>query len=85
MPGSNLKTKLSELERHVDEAEARLRLKGMFSADHQATAAELKQRYALLSHRVQDDVTEAERHGHHVGDLEASVRQWLDSLEIDLD
>lgn len=85
MADSDLKTRLAALDAHIDRAEARLKLKDLFSADHQATAAELKQRYRLLSERLQGEINEAEAHGHHVSDLEVSVRQWLDSLEIDLD
>ena len=85
MADSDLKTRLSALEAHIDKAEARLKRKHLFSADHQATAAELKQRYKLLSERLQTEIKDAEARGYHVGDLEFSVRQWLDSLEIDMD
>ncbi|MEO1138962.1 MAG: 3-ketoacyl-ACP reductase [Pseudomonadota bacterium] len=85
MPDPTLKTKLSELEARIDKAEARLRSKDLFSANHQVTAAELRQRYRVLSERLQGEINDAEAHGHHVGNLELSVRQWLDSLEIDMD
>lgn len=85
MPQPDLKTRLSELEAHINKAEARLRLKGLLSADHQATAAELRDRYKALTARLREEKADAEAHGHHVGDLELSVRQWLDSLEIEMD
>lgn len=85
MSTTDLQTRLSTLQDHIDKAEARLKLKGLFSADHHATSAELKQRHALLSGRLRDEITQAEQHGHHVSNLEASVRQWLDSLEIEID
>lgn len=81
----DMKSRLSQLGAHIDNAEARLKLKGLFSAEHQATAEELKHRYAALSMRVHDEIAETEARGHHVGLLEASVRQWLDSLELEID
>lgn len=85
MPDADLKTRLSALGAHIDKAEARLKLKDVLSADHRATAAELKQRYRHLSERLRGETIDAQAHGHHVGGLEVSVRQGLDGLEIDLD
>ena len=85
MATDDLASKLSELEAHIDKAEARLKLKGLLSADHMATARELKDRHKHLSEQVQGEIADVEAHGHHVGRLEASVREWLDSLEIEID
>lgn len=85
MTDTDLKSRLSQLEAHIDQVEARLKLKGLFSADHQVTASELKDRYEELSERVRGEIAQTEEQGHHVGRLEASVRQWLDSLELELD
>ena len=82
---SELKSRLDELGQHIDRAEQRLKLKGLFSADHQIKVSELLERYEALSRKLEAEVVEEEAHGHHVSNLERSVRQWLDSLEIDLD
>ncbi len=85
MGTSNLKSRLNALENHIQKAEERLKLKGIFSADHQAKASELHERYKVLSQKLRAEVAEEEAHGHHVSGLEMSVRQWLDSLEIEMD
>ncbi len=85
MDTSDLKSRLDKLDRHIQQVEERLRLKGIFSADHQIKVSELHQRYRLLSKRLDKEVAEQEAQGHHVSDLELSLRQWLDSLKIDMD
>jgi len=85
MSTSELGSRLEKLEEHIGAAEARLKLKGVISADHKATAAELRGRYAALTDKLREDKAEAEAHGHHLSDLELSVRQLLGSLEIDMD
>lgn len=85
MKTSDLKARLDQLDQHIQTAEARLKQKGILSADHQVTAAALRARYKTLSAKVQADVAQAEAQGHHVRDLERSLRQWLDSLEIEFD
>lgn len=81
----DLRARLDQLEQHIQTAESHLKQKGLFSADHQVTAAELRTRYKMLSAKVQADVADAEAQGHHVTDLEKSLRQWLDSLEMEID
>ena len=85
MGASDLKSRLNTLENHIQKAEERLKLKGIFSADHQTKTSELRERYKVLSQKLRTEIAEEEAHGHHVSGLETSVRQWLDSLEIDMD
>jgi len=85
MAVSELKARMEMLQDQIQQAEHRLKLKGVFSADHKATSAELHDRHQLVSQMLQDEVEAEEAHGHHVGGLELSVRKWLDSLEIELD
>lgn len=42
MATSDLHAKLDQLEQHIQAAQAHLKLKGLLSADHQVTAAELR-------------------------------------------
>ncbi len=80
-----LHAKLDQLQQHIQAAEQHLQKKNIFSADHQVKAAELRERYKVLERQVQAEVAENEAHGRHVTDLEQSVRQWLDSLEMEMD
>ena len=85
MPTQDLKSRLDVLEQHIGEAEKHLKDKDLFSPDHAQTASELRRRYEVLLRKVQDDVADAEAQGHHVSDLETSIRQWLDALELRMD
>jgi len=81
----DLKVRLDQLAEHLQRAEAHLKRGNIFSADHKLKALELQARYEALSRKVHAEITEAEAQGHHVSDLERSVREWLDSLELDMD
>ncbi len=85
MGTSDLKSRLDELDHHIQKIENRLRLKNMFSASHKLKTSELHERYKALSQKLESEVAEQEAQGRHVSDLELSLRQWLDSLEIDMD
>ncbi|WP_272007534.1 3-ketoacyl-ACP reductase [Roseovarius sp. ZX-A-9] len=85
MTTADLKARLDQLAQHLQRAEAKLKRQDIFSADHKIKALELQERYEALSRKVHAEIAEAEAHGHHVSDLERSVREWLDSLEMDMD
>lgn len=85
MAEADLNTRLEDLGRRIEKVQARLKLKGLLSADHQIKASELLERYKALSEKMNVEVAEKEAQGHHVSNLERSVRQWLDSLEIEMD
>lgn len=85
MSDQDLKSRFPELESHINSLKGRLRLKGLVSADHQATAAELKTPHRLLSEQLHDEIEESETPGRHVRRPEASVRQWADRLDFDID
>lgn len=50
--------------------------------DHQE-ARQLEERYRVLKQKVDEDVADAEAHGHHVTNLEKSVLGWIASLKAD--
>lgn len=81
----DLKSRLDALSERIDRAEARMKLKSALHDGHAQTMSTLRQRYAALSEKVNAETADAEAHGHHVSDLERSVRQWLDSLEMEID
>ena len=84
MTSTDLQTRLDHLSKRIEAAEVDLKGTGTFSAGHQASTAELRTRYNALTKKVRVEVAEAEANGHHVTDLEQSVRQWLDSLEMEM-
>jgi uncharacterized coiled-coil protein SlyX len=79
-----LQSRLEQLEQHIQGAEARLKLKNLYAAHHQVKAAELRARYKALTEKLHAEIANEEAHGHHVSDLELSVRKWLDGLEINM-
>lgn len=81
----DLHSRLDLLSQELQNAETKLKRKGMLSVDHEVTAAELRARHKALSQKLQAEVTQTEARGHHVSDLERSLRTWLDSLEIEMD
>jgi len=85
MTEADLKSRMNALSQKLEQAEARLKHKGLFAAYHQASAVELRDRYTALSQKLRAEIAGAEAHGHQVSALEASIRQWLDSLEIEMD
>ncbi|WP_294608031.1 3-ketoacyl-ACP reductase [uncultured Roseovarius sp.] len=85
MEQADLKARLDALGRNIERAEERLKLKHLFSADHQIKASELRERYRVLCRKVQAEVAREEAHGRHVSNLERSLREWWDSFELDAD
>ena len=83
MNDQDIQARLSALGKRLQKAEARLRTKGRMTADHQATNKELQERYWKLEAQVSRDDTAAESKGHHVSDLEHSVRLWFERLDRD--
>ncbi|GAA4217597.1 hypothetical protein GGQ68_002210 [Sagittula marina] len=77
-----LHDRLAALGRKIHAAEQKLRDHAHLYHDQaHLTSKELKERYARLQARLDDEAADDEAHGHHVTDLERSVRQWLDSFD----
>lgn len=85
MATSELASRMDRLNAHLRAVEDRLKLKGLVSADHRIVAAQLRHRHEALCRKLREEIADAEAHGRHVSDLKQSVRQWLDSLEIEMD
>jgi hypothetical protein len=83
MNHTEIHARLAALGQRLHEAEARLHPKRRTTADHQATNAELLERYNSLIAQVDRDDAATEKQGRHVSDLEHSVRLWLESLDRD--
>ncbi len=84
MDGKDLYTRLERLGETISKTRARMKRDAhLFHDEMHLTADELKERYHILQERLRGEVAEVEAHGHHVSDLETSVRQWLDSIDED--
>ncbi|MCB1369230.1 MAG: 3-ketoacyl-ACP reductase [Rhodobacteraceae bacterium] len=82
MTNQTLHERLEKLGHAISETRARMKREAhLFSGGMHLTADELKDRYRILQARLEAEVADAEAHGHHVSDLEKSVRQWLDSVD----
>ncbi|MFZ5963041.1 3-ketoacyl-ACP reductase [Thalassococcus sp. BH17M4-6] len=82
MAHPTLHDRLDALGRKIHGAEQRLRDQAHLYDDHaHLSAKELKERYADLQARLDDEEADAEAHGHHVSNLERSVHQWLESYD----
>jgi hypothetical protein len=82
MKEPSLHARLVALGHKIEAAEARLREKAHLYPDetHQ-TRIELKDRYARLMERLNEEIAGEETHGQHVSDLERSVHQWMESID----
>ncbi|MFC4670223.1 3-ketoacyl-ACP reductase [Seohaeicola nanhaiensis] len=80
MDSHSLHDRLEALGQKIAAAEAKLRDRAPHGAA-QLTAQELKTSYQRLQARLNREIADTEAQGHHVTDLERSVRQWIDSLD----
>ena len=85
MAEKNLQDRLDKLDHRIRDVQKRMKLKGIFSSEHQVKATELERRYRALSKKLDAEIADQEAHGHHVSDLEKSIREWVDSLELKID
>lgn len=82
MTKDDLRARLSALSLRISEAQKRLRDQRKWSNVHRLTSGELQARHEFLQSELDDEIQELETHGHHVSMLEASIREWIDSLEL---
>ena len=84
MTDKTLHQRLEALGQKIRATEERLRRDAHLYRDStHLMAQELRERHARVTARVHSAVADAEAHGHHVSDLERSVRQWLDSVDAE--
>lgn len=83
MKETDIHSRLIALEAKINAAQHQLDVKRLSGADHKASIGKIRERYEILNNKVMNEVEDVEAHGHHVTDLEQSVRLWLDGLEMD--
>lgn len=86
MTDRDLHERLGALGAQIDSTLERIRQESeLLKGDgHLLTGRALKERYGLLKARIEAEVADAEAHGHHVGELEKSVRRWMVGLDHSL-
>lgn len=80
MTDPDLHARLAALGSQLSKAEDHLKRTAPTDVGHVATNRELRARYAALTRQVETEDATAASHGHHVTDLEHSVRMWVDDL-----
>ncbi|WP_139837725.1 3-ketoacyl-ACP reductase [Roseovarius litorisediminis] len=82
MEESDLHDRLEALSAKISKARTRLDNLKAWSDGHRLSSGELEARYRYLKSELNGEIKDMETHGHHVSKLEASLREWLDSLEL---
>ena len=81
MEPQNLHSRLEALNAKLDTAEARLAKQAHLKRNHQhLTAQELRDQYQTLQSTLNEEAATEASHGHHVTNLERSVRQLIDNI-----
>ena len=82
MTTNELHERLDALSNKISEVQKTLKAEASWNDGHRLTSGELDARYQFLKSQLNSELKDAEAHGHHVSNLEASVREWIDSLEL---
>jgi len=82
MAKNDLQKRLETLGQKIAAAQKHLHDQRAWSDGHKLTSGELDARYRFLKSELDEEITDLEVHGHHVADLEASVRKWFESLNL---
>jgi uncharacterized protein YoxC len=81
MEADDIHTKLYDLGEKLKDAEKRLAMKRRIPDGHEATAAELKERYSVLLEDVSAKPSSVTRLGQNVADLEYALELWTTQLD----
>lgn len=73
-----LAKKIAVAKAHIDQE------RGPFTSQDRQKAEQIEARYQILKQKLDDDVANAEAHGHHVSTFEKTVMDWINSLDSDL-
>jgi hypothetical protein len=82
MTKNDLHAHLEALSKKIANAQKELHDQSAWSDGHKLKSGELEARYNFLKSELDGEVEDLEVHGHHVSALEASVREWFDSLNL---
>lgn len=83
MEDHDLHARLEVLSAKISAAKKQLHERKAWSDGHRLTSGELEERYRYLKSELNSEIKDLEAQGHHVSKLEASVREWFDSLDIE--
>jgi hypothetical protein len=82
MNKDDLHARLDALNKKITDAQRALFNQSAWSDGHKLSSGEFKARYSFLKSELDGEIEDLQAHGHHVSALEASVREWFDSLNL---
>lgn len=83
MEKTELHARLDALSGKISKAQKQLHELKSWGDGHRLSSGELEARYGFLKSELNGEIKDLEAHGHHVSKLEASVREWFDSLDLE--
>ncbi len=85
MDRDELAEKLAAIGKRIEQARQKLEHHGIFSRDHQITQKELDERFRTLQRELEDEVTSLEASHEQVSQLEDTLLNWLNAIELDFE
>ena len=82
MAENDLHARLELLGKRISAAKKTLDEHSSWNDGHKLSVGELEARHRFLAEELEGEIKDAEAHGRHVSNLEASLREWLDSLSL---
>jgi len=83
MTSDELKAKLDDVGKRIEQTKNKLQLRGIFVRDHQITQEELDKRYQLLKSQLDKEVHSLEERHYHVNQLEQAFLKWMNAIDFD--
>jgi len=83
MINTELKSRLDDLGKKIEQKKKELQQHGIFSKEHQLTQEELDARYEKLKLQLDQELNTPEESDHHVSELEKVILNWVNSLDLD--
>lgn len=75
--------RLKSLEKAITDFRARLKLHGLFDADHQVTDKELSARWVALQREVDSHAASEDSTRRQMDFLERDIVKWINSTDLD--
>lgn len=80
---NELETRLKALDASISDFRKKLELHGRFSAHHDATEKELRERWDEIQKQLADDNHKPEHVNDQIGWLERAIERWVVSSDLD--
>jgi len=83
MTNDELKTRLDDLGKKLEQRKQELQQRGIFRKEHQITQEELDARYRKLKTQLDEEVNSLESTHQHVSVLEKAILKWMNAIDLD--